>query len=655
MVVWGKARPSAASFRLPCRGDDTDNPAAFAQRVTETDFSEKRLLELAVFAPQWARHIGTALKWPGLEDGVWWLHAHTKDRHWHVDREILAHWKEEISERTPLSGADLLDGAVDVAWFQKAYTSLGPQRWVRLENQAKFTSGGRGHARARLFAAAMLGEQPLDELIQRVEKKRYQDAVRALGLVPLPDGPERQENLLTRYRVLQEFLHTSRKFGAQRRTSEKLAVKIGMENLARTAGYPDPCRLEWALEAAETAELKQGPVEVEQDGIKVTLSVTSWGEPQLAVRKNGRTLKHVPRRIKKEPGIVNLLQLRAKVKKQGARMRQALEEAMVRGDEFTAQDLQGLMAHPVLAPILSQLVFVEEHAFGFPTVTGQALEDYDGNKTELAETSPLRIAHPLDLLKSGDWSQWQAACFRQERIQPFKQIFRELYLLTKAEMQNANTSQRYAGQQVNPQQALGLLGSRLWITRHDAGSSRTFHAAGITAHLNFLNTWLTPAEVDGLTLDSVVFSSRDKVGLLNLEEVPPHIFSEVMRDLDLVVSVAHRGGVDPEASASTIEMRTALVRETTRLLALDNVSFKEQWVLIEGQRGSYNVHLGSGATHIQPGGTVCIIPVHAQHRGRIFLPFADNDPQTAEVITKVLLLAKDQDLKDPTILDQLLR
>jgi hypothetical protein len=52
--------------------------------------------------------------------------------------------------------------------------------------------------------------------------------------------------------------------------------------------------------------------------------------------------------------------------------------------------------------------------------------------------------------------------------------------------------------------------------------------------------------------------------------VPPRLFSEVMRDCDLVVSVAHAGAVDPEASASTVEMRAALLRETCTLLKLDN-------------------------------------------------------------------------------------
>jgi hypothetical protein len=121
-----------------------------------------------------------------------------------------------------------------------------------------------------------------------------------------------------------------------------------------------------------------------------------------------------------------------------------------------------------------------------------------------------------------------------------------------------------------------------------------------------------------------------------------------------VVSVAHLGGVDPEASSSTIESRGALVRESCRLLKLENVRVQESRALIEGKLGSYSIHLGSGVVHRQPGGALCIIPVHSQHRGRIFLPFADNDPKTAEVVSKVILLARDGEIKDPTILEQIL-
>ena len=53
------------------------------------------------------------------------------------------------------------------------------------------------------------------------------------------------------------------------------------------------------------------------------------------------------------------------------------------------------------------------------------------------------------------------------------------------------------------------------------------------------------------------------------------------------------------------------------------------------------------------GGYLSILPVHAQQRGRLFLPFVDDDPKSAEVISKVLLLARDNEIQDPTILSQI--
>ena len=126
-----------------------------------------------------------------------------------------------------------------------------------------------------------------------------------------------------------------------------------------------------------------------------------------------------------------------------------------------------------------------------------------------------------------------------------------------------------------------------------------------------------------------------------------------MRDLDLVVSVAHRGGVDPEASASTVEMRADLLRESLAVLNVENVEFKKDHAIVRGEYGRYSVHMGSAVTHKMPGGAMLIVPVHSQHRGRLFLPFADDDPKTAEVLSKVLLLARDSEIQDPAILDQI--
>jgi len=121
----------------------------------------------------------------------------------------------------------------------------------------------------------------------------------------------------------------------------------------------------------------------------------------------------------------------------------------------------------------------------------------------------------------------------------------------------------------------------------------------------------------------------------------------------LVVSVAHVGEVDPEASQSSIELRTAIVRETLRLFKITNVEVKGQHALIKGTKGDYSVHLGSAIAHKVASATLFILPVHSQHRGRMFLPFLDEDPRTAEIMSKILLLAKDNEIQDPTILSQL--
>ena len=133
------------------------------------------------------------------------------------------------------------------------------------------------------------------------------------------------------------------------------------------------------------------------------------------------------------------------------------------------------------------------------------------------------------------------------------------------------------------------------------------------------------------------------------------MFSETMRDLDLIVSVASMVGLDPESSESSIEMRTSLVRETASLLRLANVSFLERHVLVKGKLAEYTVHLGSGVVHQQARGELVIVAVRQPQRGRLFLPFVDDDPRSAEIVSKVILLARDDEIKDPTILSQIVR
>src|SRR5262249_11512639 len=150
-----------------------------------------------------------------------------------------------------------------------------------------------------------------------------------------------------------------------------------------------------------------------------------------------------------------------------------------------------------------------------------------------------------------------------------------------------------------------LFGQRGWRTQE--GVEKTFYDLGLNVYVGFQGGWGSPTDVEGLTLESVNFHKRGEYKPLKLVDIPPPVFSEGVRDLDPVVSVAPRGGVDPEASASTVEMRATLVEETCELLGIENAKVKNSHVVIKGDMAEYTIPLGSGIVHRQPGGSVCIV------------------------------------------------
>lgn len=648
-------RSSVLSHLIRCTYPiEEDTLQNFSDLSKKYKIPENRLTELAVYAPQWATYVEQYLDWPKFAEGVWWLYAHTKDRQWHAEQDLREEWALQISEFTPLSADLLMDGAVDVSWFMNIYTILGDERWNAIHKAALYASGGNGHSRARLFADAMLGKINDTDLQIRIKEKRHQDSIRALGLIPLNKDEDPKQEVLRRYKIMQEFLRSGKKFGSQRKASETLAVKIGMENLARTAGYSDPLRLEWAMEREAINDLVDGPILLNEGEFQFSLSINEFGEPDFSIYKNDKRINTVPQALKKNEKIVNILQRKQELGRQVSRMRTSLEQSMCRGDIFPGKEISQLFEHPMLKEMVKQLIFISPDGMGYPIGSGTRLRNFKGEIITIDPNSSLRIAHPADLLHTGNWTEWQHDCFISERIQPFKQIFRELYIATKTEIDEGDRSLRYSGNQIKPHQALALFGSRGWVANPEEGVQKTFHKENITVHVGFLQGIFTPAEVEDLTLDWILFTNKGENHPLSVQSIPERLFSEVMRDVDLVVSTAHSGGVNPETTASTINARISLINETCTLLGISNYLVKGKFILIDGKLARYNIHLGSGIVHKEPGESLCIIPIHSQHHGRLFLPFVDNDPKTAEILSKVILLAQDEKIKDPTILEQIL-
>jgi hypothetical protein len=166
---------------------------------------------------------------------------------------------------------------------------------------------------------------------------------------------------------------------------------------------------------------------------------------------------------------------------------------------------------------------------------------------------------------------------------------------------------------------------------------------------------------------------------LVLDEVPPLVFSEIMRDVDMFVGVASVGN-DPNwsdggpegrfrdywtsysfgALSETAKTRSqVLQRLIPRLKIADRCRLEDRFLIVRGDVRTYKIHLGSGNILMEPNDQyLCIVPTSGSATGglgnKLFLPF-EGDRTLAIILSKALLLAEDAKIQDPTILHQISR
>lgn len=642
--VRGFEKGNVLSYLLSvCYPDSDASPDKLREVAFENGIEEMRLVEAAMFSPRWLEITEDAIGWKGLTSAAYYFLAHTAEYLTETERS-------HIERYSSIAPQDFADGAFDNLWFKEIYESLGEKRFNAVYKAARFISQNNRHSRSRKLADAFLGKMRAEDVMTEINAKRNKDFVVALGLIPLGSDPIAE--IRARYDFLNDFLKESKKFGSQRQASEKRAVTLALDNLARTAGFGDSTRLMWSMEADLVKEISEYLIPKELDDLRLNISIGE-GVPAIIVEKDGKKLKSIPSRIKKESYFIELKNVVGRLKDQHVRGRTLLEQAMTENSEFTSEEIAGLSENPVIWSMLSNLVLVkDENIFGFMDSDGRSIVTQDGEIIGLADNDKLRIAHPYDLYKAGVWGSFQRIIFDKKICQPFRQVFRELYIATDEE-KPSSVSLRYSGNQIMPGRASALLKKRGWTVDYENGLEKVSYHGDVIAVLYAMADWFSPSDIEAPTLEYVSFYNRRDFNEKKISEIDPIVFSEIMRDVDLAVSVAHVGGVDPETSHSTIEMRTAIVEHSLPLLGIKNVSISGNFVKVAGKLGNYNVHLGSGVIHIEGGKNIAVIPVHSQSRGKIFMPFLDEDPKTAEIITKIMMFSHDDKIKDPTILSQI--
>jgi hypothetical protein len=161
-----------------------------------------------------------------------------------------------------------------------------------------------------------------------------------------------------------------------------------------------------------------------------------------------------------------------------------------------------------------------------------------------------------------------------------------------------------------------------------------------------------------------------------LSDVPPVVFSEAMRDVDLFVGVSsiaadanwQDGGANRDFTAywertafgdltATAETRREVLAWMLPQLAIaDRLSLEDRWLRVRGELRSYRIHLGSGNILMEPNDHyLCIVPGRSDAASRrVFLPF-DADVRLSLILSKAFLLARDRSISDPSIRAQIER
>ena len=611
-----------------------------AQVLAAARIPEERLVETAMLAPQWIDIVNEVLKWDGFKDACYYFTAHMKQ--YDVKQK-----KAEIAKYTELEPEDLYDGAFDMEWCKNVYETLGEKRFQVLYKASKFLCENSFHTRARKYADACLGKKGKEVWKKEAVEKRNKDALNAYCICPL----EGDADLLERYLYVQQFLKESRKFGSQRQASEKRAVEMALMNLARNSRFETVTRLSWMMESEgirQNEDVLAPQVLSEKDCIEAWIEIDDQGRNEICVQKNGKKQKSIPAALKKDERVLHLKEIHSQWNEQYKRSRRMLEQAMEERTAFSREELGVMMHNPIVAPMLGKLVLVSGEEIGF--YKDGVFEE----KPAAGQEDAVRIAHPYDLYEHQVWHTFQKRVFDEEIVQPFKQVFRELYLKLEDEQDQAE-SRRYSGYQIQTKKAAAALKSRKWNVSYESGLERVYYKDNLIVNLYAEADWFSPSDIEAPAIEYVAFYSRKDGKKVLIRDIDPVTFSETMRDVDLAVSTAYVGGVDPVTSFSTMELRKTIVEYTCQLMKLTNVTVQEHFADIKGGLNNYSVHLGSGVVHQSGGGTIHIVAVHSGKRGKVYLPFLDEDPKTAEILSKVILLAEDGKIKDPEILRQIVR
>jgi hypothetical protein len=525
--------------------------------------------------------------------------------------------------------------------------------------------------------------------------------VGALGAMPAATGVGQLAMLRARI-----------KFGTAQKVIEKA--------LEAAAGHAGMSLQEIEEISVPTYGLQEVGVRSEELGeFTVELAVTGTSSTELRwYRPDGRRQKSVPKVVKEHnpEELKEIKAVSADLRKMLPAQRDRIENLYLEQKSWTYHTWrQHYLDHPLVGTLARRLIwrFTDEDRAAAGVFHEGSIVGRDGRVLDWFDDSTrVELWHPMHENPNEvmAWRDWLAEL---EIRQPFKQAHREVYLLTDAERTTRTYSNRFAAHVLKQHQFNALCAARGWknslrlmVDDEYPPATRELPAWGLRAEF-WIEGLGDDYGADTTEAGTYLYLATDQVRFYNidaranyahaggggyaalsrgpgaptvsivLEDLPPLVFSEVMRDADMFVGVASVGN-DPNWSDGGPEGRyrdywasysfgalsqTAKTRQQVlqrlipRLKISDRCRLEGRFLTVQGDVRTYKIHLGSGNILMEPNDQyLCIVPTRGSAAGglgnKLFLPF-EGDRTLAIILSKALLLAEDAKIRDPTILHQI--
>lgn len=449
--------------------------------------------------------------------------------------------------------------------------------------------------------------------------------------------------------------------------------------------------------AVDDYGLIEGKKTHEFDGYKAVLSITGVGKSETSWFKSDGTLqKSVPALVKSEfaKELKEWKESAKEIDLTTSAQRDRIDrmfrtERELSWDQFN----EFYFSHGLMSFMAHQLIW--NFSFGNQKQSGIYVNNEWQNPSVRLDPQPgpgtkVSLWHPV-FSSVEEIATWRRFLIENKIMQPLKQAFREVYLLTDAEINTGTYSNRMAAHILKQHQFNSLAKTRGWkyslLGAYDDGRDNEI-ASIVLPESNIRGEfWVNEVNADNAFNDTGIwnFVSTDQVRfvrqsdneVLRMTDVPQRVFTEVMRDVDLFVGVASVGN-DPawsdngglvqyrdywqsysfgDLSEVAKTRKATLERIIPRLKIAGVAEVRDRFLVVKGKLRTYKIHIGSTNILMEPNDQyLCIVPDRSvkNETGNLFLPF-EGDNGVSVILSKALLLADDDKITDTTITRQINR